>query len=429
MPQSRNRVAVSTRYWCHVVVGIAIATATARAQPAPPPSNSPTERVARVLARSPLVDGHNDFLSAAWRRSWTADSFDFSRPMPAFMTDVPRLRAGKVGAQFWVVYVPAEPEYPRPYQTAAAQLDLFRGMLRRNPDLEQARTAADIVRITKSGKIASILALESGHIIENSLDNLRALYQAGVRYMTLTHWRATEWADAATDSARHGGLTARGRAIVREMNRLGMMVDLSHVSDRTMRDALAATRAPVIFSHSSIRRFSDHVRNVPDDVLRLLPANGGIVMINFDAWFVHQPTKDWYARRDRIATNFSPVRRMMGDTAMATDSIKAWEAANPVPLPTIANLADHFDHVRRLIGSEYVGIGSDYDGTDYNPIGMDDVSRFPALLEELARRGWSDTELGNVAGGNLLRVMRRVEAVAARARRGATGATGLPAPR
>lgn len=376
------------------------------------PSRTPAERVGRVLATTPLVDGHNDFLSAAWRRRWTADSFHFSGSMPEFMTDVPRLKAGKVGGQFWVVYVPAEPEYPHPFRTAAAQFELFKGMLARNPDLEQAFAADDIVRIHRAGKIASILALESGHIIENSLENLRSVYDAGVRYMTLTHWRATEWADAATDSARHGGLTARGREIIGEMNRLGMMVDLSHVSDQTMRDAMAASRAPVIFSHSSIRKFSNHLRNVPDDILSLVRQNGGLVMINFDAWFIHQPTKDWYGERDKIATNFSPVRRMMGDTAMATGAITAWEAAHPVPLPGIGDVADHFDHVKRVAGVEHVGIGSDYDGTDYNPVGMDDVSKFPALLEELARRGWTDEELAKVAGGNLLRVMRRVEAVA-----------------
>ena len=379
-------------------------------------TGSAAARVKRVLATTPLIDGHNDFLSRVWLKHWTADSFDFTKPMPAFMTDLPRLKAGRMGAQFWVIFVPAQPEYPHPFQSAEPQLALFRAMLARYPDLAQARTAADIVRIHRSGKVASLLGIESGHIIENSLDHLRALYAAGARYMTLTHWRTTDWADAATDQPRHGGLTRRGEAIVHEMNRLGMMVDLSHVSDSTMWDALRVSRAPVIFSHSSARHFSDHVRNVPDDVLRAVRRNGGLVMVNFDAWFIHQPTKDWYGERDKIAANFDPVRRMMGDTAMATDSIRAWEAHHPVPLPGLKEVADHIDHIRRVAGVDHVGLGSDFDGTDYNPTGLDDVSRFPALLEELARRGWSDADIAKVAGGNLLRVMRRVEVVATRIR-------------
>ena len=385
------------------------------AQSVPPSQSGPDSaqaRVSRILAATPLIDGHNDFLSRVWLKHWTADSFDFARPMPAFMTDLPRLLAGRMGAQFWVIFVPAQPEYPHPFQSAQPQLELFRAMLARYPDLVQARTAEDIVRIHRSGKVASLLGIESGHIIEGSLDNLRTLYDAGARYMTLTHWRTTEWADAATDLPQHGGLTRQGERIVREMNRIGMMVDLSHVSDSTMWDVLRVSRAPVIFSHSSARRFSDHVRNVPDDVLRAVSRNGGLVMINFDAWFIHQPTKDWYGERDKIATNFDPVRRMMGDTAMATDSIRAWEARHPVPLPGLKEVADHIDHIRLVAGVDHVGLGSDFDGTDYNPIGLDDVSRFPALLEELARRGWSDGDLAKVAGGNLLRVMRRVESVA-----------------
>ena len=381
------------------------------------PRESPEARVARVLDSTPLIDGHNDFLFKVWNRHWTADSFDFSRPMADFMSDLPRLRRGRVGAQFWAVHVPVQPEFPHPFSSAQPQLALFREMARRYPDFVPALTADDIVRLSKQGKVASLLGIESGHIIENSIANLRTLYAAGARYMTLTHWRNTEWADASTDKPVHRGLTRHGEAIVREMNRLGMMVDLSHVSDLTMRHALRVSRAPVIFSHSSIRHFSDHPRNVPDDILREVGKKGGLVMINFDAWFIHQPTKDWYGARDRIAPNFDPNRRLMGDSAMATDSITRWEKAHPVPLPTIAQVADHFDYVRRMIGAEHVGFGSDFDGTDYNPIGLDDVGAFPAVLVELARRGWSDRELAMVAGGNLLRVMRQVEQVAAAMKR------------
>ena len=379
---------------------------------APTDVRSAAARVARILDRTPLIDGHNDFLSRVWLKGWTIDSFDFSKPMPDFMTDLPRLKRGRVGAQFLALFVPVQPEYPHPFESVKPQLQLFRELVERNPGLTHALTAADILRAHRQGKVAVLMGIESGHIIENSIANLQALYAAGARYMTLTHWRNTEWADAATDQPRHNGLTAHGEEIVREMNRLGMMVDLSHVSDATMRGALTVSRAPVIFSHSSIRHFSDHPRNVPDDVLREVGKKGGLVMINFDAWFIHQPTKDWYGERDRIAQNFDPVRRMMGDSAMSTDSITSWERTHPVPLPTVAQVADHFDWVRRLIGADHVGFGSDFDGTDYNPIGLDDVSAFPAVLVELARRGWTDRELAMAAGGNLLRVMREVERVA-----------------
>lgn len=382
-----------------------------------PPATEPIEsRVARILETTPLIDGHNDFLSRVWLKRWTIDSFDFAKPMPAFMTDLTRLKRGRVGGQFWVIFVPVQPEYPHPFQSAQPQLTLYRELTGRYPDLAPARTADDVVRLHRQGKVASLIGIESGHIIENSLDNLRTLYAAGARYMTLTHWRNTDWADAATDTPRHGGLTSRGRSIVREMNRLGMMVDLSHVSDQTMRDAIAVSRAPVIFSHSSIRHFSNHPRNVPDDVLGLVKKNRGVVLVNFDAWFIHQPTKDWYGERDKVAKGFDPVRRMMGDSAMATDSIQAWERAHPVPLPTVSQVADHFDYVKRMIGAEHVGFGSDFDGTDYNPVGLDDVGMFPAVLVDLAKRGWSDRELAMAAGGNILRVMRAVEAVAARKR-------------
>ena len=373
---------------------------------------TPEARVARIVQATPLIDGHNDFLSRLWLKGWTADSFDMSQPLPGFMTDLPRLVRGHVGAQFWAVFVPVQPEYPHPYASVQAQLTLFRQMIARNPKLGFAKSAADIVRLHRAGRIASLLGIESGHIIENSLANLRALYAAGARYMTLTHWRNTDWADASTDTLAHGGLTAQGEAIVHEMNRLGMMVDLSHVSDSTMWDALRVSRAPVIYSHSSLRHFSDHPRNVPDDILKAVAKHGGLVMINFDAWFIHQPTKDWYGRREKIAANFDPVRRMMGDSAMSTDSITAWERANPVPLPTIREVADHFQRVKDLVGVDHVGFGSDFDGTDYNPVGLDDVGSFPNLLVELARRGWTDQELAKVAGGNLLRVFRAVEAVA-----------------
>jgi len=375
-------------------------------------------RVARVLAAVPLIDGHND-LPENYRER-VADHLaridiakDTSTLDPPLMTDIPRLRRGGVGGQFWSVYVSTNLKGADPVVAVFEQIDLVRRMIARYPEtFAFAGTADDVERIHTAGKIASLIGMEGGHSIDNSLGVLRQAYACGARYMTLTHWENTAWADAATDKPVHGGLTAFGREVVREMNRLGMLVDLSHVSDATMLAALATSEAPVIFSHSSARALCNHVRDVPDDILRKLAENDGVVMVNFAPGFVSEQVRvaelpfenEW----NRLSALY-PTEPLRVQAEM-----KALRAAHPVPHATLAQVADHVDHIRAVAGVDHVGLGSDFDGIGSTPDGLGDVSCYPALLKELMRRGWSDDDVKKVAGLNILRVMRAAEKVAAR---------------
>jgi membrane dipeptidase len=398
-----------------------------------------TARIDRVLAATPLIDGHNDlpwelrdrFQGDLSKIDLRGDTARLSMPpsVVPLMTDIPRLRAGRVGAQFWSVWIPTEIRGPQAVQTTIEQIDLVKAMTARYAtDLAMAYTSGDIRRLHKSGKIASLIGVEGGHQINNSLTVLRAYYDLGARYLTLTHTSNTAWADSATDAPAHRGLTPFGKEVVREMNRLGMMVDLSHVSTDTMRAALEVSEAPVIFSHSSARALVDHPRDVPDDVLRQVAGNGGVVMVNFYPGYVSEARRHWEADRaaEKARYDSSPYDGLyIGQPERAKAALDRWDQSNPTPPVTLAEVADHIDHVRDVAGVDHVGLGSDFDGISETPSGLDGVDKFPALLAELARRGWSDDDLGKVAGGNLLRVMAQVEAVSARLRtqRGPSAAT------
>jgi membrane dipeptidase len=355
------------------------------------------------------------------------------------MTDILRLRAGHVGAQFWSVWIPVTIKGPEAVQTTIEQIDIVKAMTARYPsDLGMAYSSADIWRLHKAGKIASLIGVEGGHQINNSLPVLRAYYDLGARYMTLTHSSNTEWADSATDGPVHHGLTAFGKEVVREMNRLGMMVDLSHVSAETMLAALEISEAPVIFSHSSARALVDHPRDVPDDVLRQVARNGGVVMVNFAPGYDSEARRHWDADRVAEQARYStpPFGGLyIGQPERAKAALAEWEKTHPKPAVMLTDVADHIDHIRQVAGVDYVGIGSDFDGIPESVSGLEAVDKYPALLAELARRGWTDAELGKVAGGNVLRVMAQVEAVSARVRaqRGPSAATleqldGVAAP-
>ena len=373
-------------------------------------------RASALLESSPLIDGHNDLAIALRTRvgGIGVSSIDLRAPVEGLDTDIPRLRAGRVGGQFWSIWVPADLPEHEALPMALEQLDIADGFATRYPDVfERATTADEVERAFAGGRIASLLGLEGGSMIASSLPILRTYFARGVRYMTLTHWRTTRWADAATDDPRHGGLTAFGHEVVREMNRLGILVDLSHVAPSTMAAALDVTGAPVVFSHSGAFAVNPHPRNVPDDILRRIPANGGVVMAVFLSQFVSddvrqatQPGMDLQEAYKRDHPDASPdeVREVR----------RAWLAANPPPSATLEQLADHVDHLVEVMGVEHVGIGSDFDGGEFMPIGMEDVSRFPYLLAELLRRGYTDDDVRAIAGGNILRVMRGAEAVARR---------------
>ena len=351
------------------------------------------------------------------------DAYDLRKRAPG-MTDLARLTAGHVGAQFWSIYIPGEKEddtYKATGRVASTpgyarvqmeQIDIARRVVAKYPEMEWALTSDAVKRSFARKKVGSLLGLEGGHAIENSLALLRLYYDLGARYMTLTHNVTLDWADAALDTAKHGGLTDFGRDVVREMNRLGMLVDLSHVSPGTMSDALDVTQAPVIFSHSASRALVDHKRNVPDSILARLPKNGGVVMVTFVTAFVSPAVK---ADDDALeAATADARRRHPSDTAAARAAVAAWRAAHPRPKATLAQVADHIEHVRKVAGIDHVGIGSDFDGISENVVGLEDVSTFPTLFAELARRGWSDADLAKLASGNVLRVLKQAEAVSAR---------------
>jgi membrane dipeptidase len=370
------------------------------------------EDVRRLLREAPLVDGHNDLLWELRERvGYDLDRLDVAGPVAELHTDLPRLRAGGVGAQFWSVYVPSTLPGHEAVTATLEQLDGFHRLLARYPaDLAIALTAEDVVRVARSGRIASLAGMEGGHSIGESLGALRMMYALGARYMTLTHNDTTSWADSATDEPRHGGLTDFGREVVAEMNRLGMLVDLSHVAPTTMQAALDVVRAPVIFSHSSARALCDHPRNVPDEILAQLPANGGVCMVAFVPGFVLQAAAD--VRLELAALEREWRRELEAGSPELEWRRRDWKERNPEPRATLADVADHLDHVREVAGVDHVGLGGDFDGTDALPVGLEDVSTYPALAEELRRRGWSDDELRRLAGRNVLRALQAAEEVA-----------------
>ena len=380
----------------------------------------------RVLTAQPIVDGHNDL---PWRiredkgHPMDVEWYDL-RGHTAGMTDLARLKAGHVGGQFWSIYIPGErgdatytprgvvsstPGYAR---AQLEQIDIARRVIAKYPELQWATTADSVRAAMKRGRLGSMLGLEGGHAIENSLNLLRAYYAMGARYMTLTHNVTLDWADAALDSAKHGGLTPFGREVVREMNRLGMLVDLSHVSPGTMSAALDVTEAPVIFSHSAARALVDHPRNVPDSILARVPKNGGVVMVPFVTSFV---SKAVYEDDNQLAAlSADASRRHPGDAAAVRAEVATWRAAHPRPTASIADVANAIEYVRKIVGPDHVGIGSDFDGIEETVVGLEDVSKYPAIIAELARRGWSDADLEKLAGGNVLRVLGQAEQVAKR---------------
>lgn len=367
---------------------------------------------ARELLRAfPVVDGHND-LPYALRKQvrYDLDARDLTERQDAYLhTDLPRLREGGVGAQYWSVYVRSD--MPDAVPATLEQIDCVRQLIERYPgQLRGALTAADMEAARAEGRIASLMGAEGGHSIGNSLGTLRGLYRLGVRYMTLTHNDNVDWADSATDEPRTGGLSAFGREVVREMNRLGMLVDLSHVAATTMRDALDATSAPVIFSHSSARAVCEHPRNIPDDVLERLPANGGVAMVTFVPKFVLQAAVDWTAAADENMRAHGFHHLDATPEAMAIH--RAFEERVPRPVATAATVADHLDHMREVAGIDHLGIGGDYDGTAFTPDGLDDVSGYPNLIAELLDRGWSRADLAKLTWQNAVRVLGAAEDVA-----------------
>ncbi|MGH9374123.1 MAG: dipeptidase [Vicinamibacterales bacterium] len=394
-----------------ITIAILIATATA----AIPEAQDFMARAKALHKQSPLIDGHNDYPWALRENNIERDieKLDIRSPQPSIHTDIARLRQGGVGGQFWSVYVPASMQGQTAVRATFEQIDVVHRMMRKYPDtFELARTAADVERIFKAGRIASLIGMEGGHSIDNSLATLRMFYAVGARYMTLTHSTNIAWADSGTDTAKVGGLSRFGEEVVREMNRMGMLVDLSHTSPETMDDALRVTEAPIIFSHSVARALNDHGRNVPDNILRQLPKNGGVVMVTFVPGFlspaVNEHGKLLQAERDRLRAQYP------NDAARVTAEIEAWRKANPEPRATIGDVANHVDHIRKVAGIDHLGIGGDFDGITSVPQGLEDVSTYPALTAELLKRGYSDADIKKILGLNVLRAMKRAEEVAAR---------------
>jgi membrane dipeptidase len=401
-----------------------VAAGSAQAQPIDPKIKA---RVEKVLAKTPLIDGHNDLPGEIRGRAGgdvgkldlRADTSKLPSERPGgigLMTDIPRLKAGHVGGQFWSVFISPQFDGPIAVQMTLEQIDIVKGMATRYPDVfEMAYTADDVIRIHKAGKVASLIGIEGGHQINDSLPVLRQMYAAGARYMTLTHAIATRWGDSATANPVHNGLTPFGKAVVAEMNRMGMLVDLSHVSEKTMKDALEVSKAPVIFSHSGSAAVAPHARNVSDEVLGMVKANRGVVMVNFATTYVSEARNRWAADRsaEQARYNSPPFGGLyIGQPEKAKAALDAWDKEHPGPLATLSQVADHVEHIAKVCGVDCVGIGSDFDGIGDTPVGLDGVDKFPDLLAELARRGWSDEDLGKVAGGNVLRVLREAEVVA-----------------
>lgn len=372
-------------------------------------------RARAIHRQAPLIDGHNDYPWALREHDPARDlsTLDMRQPQPAIMTDIARLKAGGVGGQFWSVYVPVDLQGQAAVTATLEQIDIVHRMMRKYPDtFELALTADDVERIFRQGRIASLIGMEGGHCIDNSLADLRMFHRLGARYMTLTHASNTPWADSATDTPKSGGLAPFGEEVVREMNWLGMLVDLSHVSPETMDDALRVTQAPVIFSHSSSRAVNDHPRNVPDSVLQQLPKNGGVIMVTFVPGFISPEVRAWSdqqtAEQDRVKA-LHP-----GDAAAVKAGVDAWTAAHPAPHASVSQVADHIDHIRQVAGIDHIGLGGDFDGITQVIPGLDNVSTYPNLTAELLRRGYSDGDVKKIIGGNILRVMREVEKVSKR---------------
>lgn len=388
----------------------------ASAQPGPP-TRGELARVDRILKRTPLIDGHND-LPWEIRESFGGDlsrvdlEGDTTKLTPPLHTDVPRLRRGRLGAQFWSVYVPATLKGRDSTEAVQRQIDLTRRIVEAHPGaFELADSADDVVRIHRAGKIASMFGIEGGEAINGDLAVLREFRASGVLYMTLTHSTTNGWVDSATDAPKFGGLSPFGEEVVREMNHIGMLVDLSHVSQGAMDDALRVSTAPVIFSHSSARALAHHPRNVPDEVLRLLPANGGVVMVNFFPVFLSDDFWRWSAARAAEEARLKALNPATPDAVK--EGLVIWGRANPQPATSVATVADHIEHIRNVAGVDHVGIGSDFDGVSALPEGLGGVDTYPALFVELIRRGWSDADLAKLAGGNVLRALRGAERVAA----------------
>lgn len=389
------------------------------------PNQKLLTEVRRILRGTPLIDGHNDVPWQYRKRKAGFDEIDLASDTrllrPPMVTDIPRLRAGGVGGQFWSVYIPTAFTNGAGIQAVLEQIDVVHRMIARYPEtFELALTADDVERIHRQGKIASLIGMEGGHSIGNSLAALRMTYRLGARYMTLTHTRNTDWADAAGDEPKHHGLTPFGVEIVQEMNRLGMLVDLSHVTDETMRAALKVVKAPVIFSHSSARALCDHPRNVPDDVLHLTAANGGVVMICFMPGYLTGRERD-----DLLAYQVEEQRlkTQLGEDAQKIEAgIADWRKTHSEPqAASLTDVANHVEHLRKVAGIDHVGLGGDFEGFRGAVSGLEDVSKYPALLAELMRRGWTRGEIKKLAGQNVLRVMREVEKVATQLQLSATG--------
>jgi membrane dipeptidase len=396
---------------------IALLLATT-AQAAPAPSAADLARAERVLSTAPVIDGHNDlpweirekFASKVESLDLTKDTSKLPLPL---QTDIPRLKKGKVGAQFWSVYIPATATGPRAVEMTLEEIDIVHRFVGANPGVfEMATTAADIRRIEKSGKIASLLGVEGGHQIDGRLSILRQYKALGVGYMTLTHGKSLEWADSSTDAPRAGGLNDFGLKVVAEMNRLGMIVDVSHIADSTMAAVLRATKAPVMASHSSARAVTPDVpRNIPDDLLRAIGANGGVVMVNFYPAFISTEWATWNKARSDYARSIGVPADAYGDAAPGP--LIAWDKTHPQPRVDASTVADHIEHIAKIAGKDHVGIGADLDGIGgTGPEGLKGVDGYPLVFAELARRGWSDADLAKVSQGNILRVMERNEAVA-----------------
>ena len=374
-------------------------------------------RIDRILKATPLIDGHNDIAEQLREKhelkvEGLAGGTDRWVQNP-LMTDMARLHEGRLGAQFWSVYIPSQVTGDTAIRETLEQIDIVKRMVKAYPkDLALALSADDIIRIHKSGRVASLIGIEGGHQIGGSLAALRQFYDLGARYMTLTHFKNNEFADSATDDPKYHGMTDFGRTVVHEMNRLGMLVDLSHVSPETMRDAIAASKAPVIFSHSDARALADHPRNVPDDILKKLAENDGIVMVNFFLGHLSEPYRRWAA--DRSAEQARLADLYVGQPDIRTAKLAEWQQAHPQPKIGIGIIADHIEHIVKIAGHDHVGIGGDLDGIDWDgaPAGMNSVSGYPLLFAELIRRGWNDADLSKLAGGNFLRVMRKAETIA-----------------
>ncbi|MEP5938129.1 MAG: dipeptidase [Erythrobacter sp.] len=392
------------------------------ADPAPVELSPEMQLALAALEAAPVFDGHNDVpIQLRSRFANQINDLDFEDTLGtaethpqgrAMHTDLTRLEQGRVGAQYWSVYVPASLDEPEAVQATIEQIDVTKRLIALNADsLQLALTADDVERSVASGRIASLLGMEGGHSIGSSLSVLRQMYDLGARYMTLTHSKNTSWADSATDIPEHDGLTDFGRDLIREMNRIGMLVDLSHVSEETMMDVLDVATAPVIFSHSGARAINGHARNVPDSVLARLPANGGIVMVVGLPGFLSEEQRQWFAARQAKRAELESL--WQGQPDQVAQALAQWDDANASPMATISDMADHIDHVRDIAGIANIGIGGDYDGMPTGPVGMEDVAGYPALFAELARRGYSQAELEMISYHNALRVLRQAEQIAA----------------